>query len=129
MSPDLITRCGLFDAYFYMNESQMNLLFSKQSKEKFVLIDRQKKWINDYIANNHYCIASMKKIFKLINSVFENQKLEFFMEFLKNSKKVKDFKKISLFPSIYSWSGSEVPLHDSKILFLERLIKIGRAHV
>src|SRR5690625_5885542 len=45
------------------------------------------------------------------------------MEFLKNSKKVKDFKKISLFPSIYSWSGSEVPLHDSKILFLERVIR------
>lgn len=111
------------DPLFYMNESQMNLLFSKQSKEKFVLIDRQKNWINDYIANNHYCIASMKKIFELINSVFEDQKLEFFMEFLKNSKKVKDFKEISLFPSIYSWSGSEVPLHDSKILFLEGFIR------
>ena len=49
-------------------------------------------------------------------------KLAYILEFLKANKKLEDFKKINLFPSIWSWSGSEIPLIMEKIDFL-RLLK------
>ena len=63
----------------------------------------------------------MHSIFNVICNTFSNQKKEFILEFLKYNKSIDDFKKIPFFSSFSSWSGSEVPLIDKKIDFLNDL--------
>lgn len=49
------------------------------------------------------------------------KKKEYLLEYLKLNKSIDDLKKIPLFSSFSSWSGSEVPLIDKKIDFLNDL--------
>ncbi len=57
----------------------------------------------------------------MVATVLPDWKLEFILAFLKEDKNVEDFKKIHLFPSFCSGSGSEVPLILDKIDFVKSL--------
>ena len=63
----------------------------------------------------------MYNIFDVIDSCFINKKMEYVQQFIKLNKSIDDFEKIPLFSGFSSWSGSEVPLIDKKIKFLEDL--------
>lgn len=57
----------------------------------------------------------------MVANVMPHWKLDYILEYLKDNKNVKDFRKIYLFPRSASWSGSEVPLILDKIEFLQSL--------
>ena len=48
-------------------------------------------------------------------------RIEIILYFLEKNSDVKTFTEIELFPSVESWSGSEVLLLDKKIEFLSKL--------
>ena len=52
---------------------------------------------------------------------FSNKKKEYILEYLKLNKSIDDFKRIPLFSGFSSRNGSEVPLIDKKIKFLNDL--------
>jgi len=79
-------------------------------------------WIESYIENNYMEDNKMKTIFTIINIAFEKQKLSFILKALNYIKDAKKFKKIPLFPLSYSFSGSEIPIIDERIEFIENLI-------
>ena len=82
---------------------------------------RKIKWIDKYIHENYEDLEKMIYIFDVINAAFINKKKEFILTYIKLNKNVKDFKKLPLFSRLSSWSGSEIPLIDKKINFLEDL--------
>ena len=66
-------------------------------------------------------IERCKKLVDVVVTVLPEWKLEYILEFLKFNKKPEDFKKIHLFNSICSWSGSEITLIIKKMEFLKLL--------
>ena len=82
---------------------------------------RKELWIKEYIKNNYENKDKMYNIFDVIDSCFINKKMEYVQQFIKLNKSIDDFEKIPLFSGFSSWSGSEVPLIDKKIKFLEDL--------
>lgn len=57
----------------------------------------------------------------MIATVFPGKRLEYIKGFLVKNSNFDMFTKISLFPSSRSWSGSEVPLIEKDIEFLQKL--------
>jgi len=55
-------------------------------------------------------------------STFRAHTGEFILYFLNINKNIEIFKEIKLFPSMKSWSGSQVPLIEKEIIFLNELI-------
>ena len=100
---------------------EIEKVFSSEHGEKEEVLLRKQKWIEEYIKENYTDIKKMYSIFNVICNTFSNQKKEFILEFLKYNKSIDDFKKIPLFSSFSSWSGSEIPLIDKKIDFLNDL--------
>lgn len=100
---------------------EIEKVFSSEHGEKEEVLLRKQEWIEEYIKENYADIEKMHSIFNVICNTFSNQKKEFILEFLKYNKSIDDFKKIPLFSSFSSWSGSEVPLIDKKIDFLNDL--------
>lgn len=82
---------------------------------------RKELWIKEYIKNNYENKDKMYNIFDVIDSCFINKKMKYIQQFIKLNKSIDDFEKIPLFSGFSSWSGSEVPLIDKKIKFLEDL--------
>ena len=65
----------------------------------------------------------MYKLFLVVGNQNDNARAEYIIEFLKKNKSFVDFKEINLFPTTESWSGSEVPRIDHKIIFLQNILK------
>ena len=57
----------------------------------------------------------------MIATVFPGKRLEYIKGFLEKNSNFDMFTKILLFPSSRSWSGSEVPLIEKDIEFLQKL--------
>lgn len=108
--------------YGFLVESKASIIFANSNKTSGEITKRKKEWIKNYIDQNHKNIEKMKIIFGIIASIFPGDRKEFIIEFLKCSNDFESFKKIPLFPSSGSWSGSEVPLIDKKIDFIKELI-------
>lgn len=100
---------------------EMEKIFSSEHGEKEEILLRKQKWIEKYIRDNYTNVEKMYSIFNVICNSFSNKKKEYLLEYLKLNKSIDDFKKIPLFSSFSSWSGSEVPLIDKKIDFLNDL--------
>ncbi len=66
-------------------------------------------------------ISKSRKVIDVVVNTLPGWKLDFILEYLKDNKKIADFKKIYLFPMIDSWSGSEIPLIIDKIQFVQLL--------
>ena len=54
------------------------------------------------------------------NKEFTQEQVEIWYNFFAETK-IEDFKKIPLFSTFSSWSGSEVPIIEKKIKFLEEI--------
>lgn len=107
----------------YFNYFEIEKIFYKEDREDKDILIRKEKWIEKYIQNNYKNNKKMANIFKIINSSFPSKKKEYILQFLKLNKSIEDFKKIPLFAMFSSWSGSEVPIIEKKIKFLEELNK------
>lgn len=68
-----------------------------------------------------YDEVKIKDIFDLIATVFPEKRLEYIKGFLEKNSVFDMFSKIPLLPSFRSWSGSEVPLIEEDIEFLQKL--------
>lgn len=86
------------------------------------LIDRRKvEWVKEYISKNCNDSKLMRLIFNIVSSYMTIYRIEIILYFLEKNSDVKTFTEIELFPSVESWSGSEVLLLDKKIEFLSKL--------
>lgn len=85
--------------------------------------ERSKAWILKYIDENANNMDLMYKLFLVVGNQNDNARAEYIIEFLKKNKSFVDFKEINLFPTTESWSGSEVPRIDHKIIFLQNILK------
>lgn len=96
------------------NYLELEKLFNSEHNEKKHIVLKKEEWINKYIQTNYSNIEKMIPVFEVINSSFKRKKKEYILEFLNLNKIVDDFKKIPLFSSFSSWTGSEDPLIDKK---------------
>ena len=106
------------DDWSFLIEVPAQLLFAMTDERN---VTKKQQWLLDKL---HAEIADIEKCRKIINvvvTVMPDWKTDFILEFLKENKEIKDFKKIYLFPLSCSWSGSEVPLILDKINFLRSL--------
>lgn len=73
------------------------------------------------LQENSVDIKKCKKFIEVVVNILPDWKMVYILEFLKFNKNLEDFKQISLFPSSYSWSGSQIPLIIERIEFLKSL--------
>ncbi len=106
------------DMIFYIKEPAV-LLFAKTGDA--TILDRKKEWLIENLRENSSEIEKCKKLIDVVVNILPDWKLEYILEYLEVDKKPEDFKKINLFPSSSSWSGSEIPLIMEKIDFLKLL--------
>ena len=106
----------------FMVESEAGIIFANRQKTSDKIKKRKKQWIINYINQNYKDIERMKMIFGVIATIFPGDRKDCLFEFLNCSDDIGRFKKIPLFSSSNSWSGSEVPLIVKTIDFLKELI-------
>ena len=118
-----IAYSNMRDSYFYhLRDDAIINMFASSEKNKPLIMERKEMWIREYIYKHAYNEDKIKDIFDVIVAAFPDKRLEYIKEFLGKNSNVDIFKTISLFPSFRSWSGSEVPLIEKDIEFLERLV-------
>lgn len=111
----------LCDSKKYYINKPANLLFGKV--DNLNSIKQKKQWLLNKLHENINIISNCKLLIDIVIIVYPEWKLEFILEFLKSNKKFEDFKKINLFPTSYSWSGSRIPIILERIDFLQSLKK------
>lgn len=117
-----IAYANMRDSYFrYLRHDTILHLFASSEKNKPLIMERKETWIREHIDKHAYDEAKIKDIFDVIATVFPGKRLEYIKGFLEKNSNFDMFTKISLFPSSRSWSGSEVPLIEKDIEFLQKL--------
>ena len=97
------------------------MLFGRAQQESDVVKNRKQQWLLDSLHENYADVDKCSRLIDVVANVMPHWKLDYILEYLKDNKNVKDFRKIHLFPMSASWSGSEVPLILDKIEFLQNL--------
>ena len=82
---------------------------------------RRNEWIAHYIEKNSNDEAAMKFLFGVVCNLPEQHRLPAIAAFCANNPSYENFCNIQLTPTHMSWSGSEVPVIERQIAFLERL--------
>lgn len=117
-----IAYSNMRDSYFrYLRHDTIIHIFASSEKNKPLIMERKESWIREHIDRYAYNEAKIKDIFDVIATVFPGKRLEYIKGFLEKNNNFDMFTKISLFPSSRSWSGSEVPLIEKDIEFLQKL--------
>ena len=109
------------DKYFVFNENAAKTIFPESEKRLQEMKERQRRWFEVYIRRNYQEIEKIRLVISVANVVCESWKLELILLFLSLNKSYSDFQKLYLFPLSSSWSGSEIPFIDKRILFLGEL--------
>lgn len=107
----------------YINANGGIDIFADDKKTPIFISQRKKQWIKEYIKNNIENIDNLKTIFDVISSCLASDRVEYITELLRNTNDIKLFRSISLFAKCESWWGSEVPIIEKKIGFVDELIK------
>ncbi len=115
------------DGYIYKH-SLMSSIFIGEVNIEDQLFLNQRNWIKNYIEQNYNSLENIRQIFEVINDYFEKDKIEYFSLFLSLNKDFEFFKKIPLLSWNYSWSGSEIPLIEKRINFLNDLLFILKGY-
>jgi len=117
-----IAYSNMRDSYFrYLGHDTIIHMFASSEKNKSLIMERKESWIREQIVKYAFDEVKIKDIFDVIATVFPEKRMEYIKEFLKKNNNFDMFKKIPLFPSSWSWSGSEVPLIEKDIEFLQKL--------
>lgn len=98
-------------------------IFASSDKNQNHIMERKEAWISEYINQYASNEVEINNLFDVISTAFPKNRIEFVKIFLEKNSNFDMFKKISLFPSSRSWSGSEVPLIEKDINFLETLLE------
>jgi len=106
----------------YCVSSTIAPLFRYEEKNNEIQT-KQDKWLMEYITINKDDMNKIAEIFDVICNMQVDRKLRFILHFCQINSSYEAFKSIHLLPSSLSWSGSEVPLIEKKIAFLEALKK------
>lgn len=104
----------------YIREYNLENLFI--NNKDTTIKEKKVDWIKDYIKNNLYDEEKLTLIFYIAQTTVEDVK-ELILYFLTLNKDIEMFKAIPLAPRSISWSGSEVPIIESRISFIEDLLK------
>lgn len=104
-----------------ISENTVSIIFANSLKTSELSEERKHQWIVDYIKRYYDNIDKIKMIVGIVATVFPAWKCEMILIFLDINKSIEVFKELYLFPLSESWSGSEIPLIDKKIKFLEEL--------
>lgn len=111
------------DAYVcYLQHDTIIHMFASSEKHESLIMERKESWLKEHIDKYAYDEAKIKDIFEVIAMVFPEKRLEYVKDFLAKNSNFDMFKRIPLFPSSRSWSGSEVPLIENDIKFLQELL-------
>ena len=87
--------------------------------------ERRIEWIYRYIKTHHDDDIRMKSLFNnYISTQSEADKLHYWEIFLSKKNDINLFKTMALLPVHSQWSGSEVPIIDQQIHFIEKLIEL-----
>lgn len=87
--------------------------------------ERRIEWICRYIKTHHDDDIRMKSLFNnYISTQSEADKLHYWEIFLSKKNDINLFKTMALLPVHSQWSGSEVPIIDQQIHFIEKLIEL-----
>lgn len=108
--------------YFWEGKSIFGMLINKNLSSQYT--NRPDNWIKHFISKYYNDKNQMPRIFNGISYLRYDQRTEYFKTFLSNNKSFEAFEKLPLFPSLMSWSGSEVPLIQEKIDFLNSLLPL-----
>lgn len=82
---------------------------------------RRNEWIANYIRKNAQNIEAIKFLFIALCNLSEDILLFSVTSFCKCNSSYDDFCKISITPMHMSWSGSEIPVIERRISYLEKL--------
>ena len=85
------------------------------------LLEREDKWIRQCIQRFSNDKAKMYCLFSVVSKLEIGRKKEYILLFLEKNPLFEDFKRIPLIPTLYSWSGSAIPVYSAWIEFLESL--------
>ena len=85
------------------------------------LIHKQDAWLQEYIDQNYNDAEKMHRVFRLLEEISEERRISLVMHLCKLTNSFELFKTVPLFAYSYSWSGSEVPTIEKKILYLKKL--------
>lgn len=124
---------GLIDVAFenivnqskkYVGSERYEMIFPHKSASNEKVNIRIEEWIINYIAENYENSSWMHRIFfHYICLQQESLRLIYLKQYLKYNKKFEDFKNLSFIPTSFSWSGSQVPLLERDITFLDTLLE------
>lgn len=117
-----IAYANVQDSYFrYLRHGTISNMFAASKNNKSLIMKRKESWIRKHIDNHVHDEVKIKNIFDVITTVFPGKRLEYMKWFLEKNSNFNMFSKISLFPKARFWSGSEVPLIEEDIKFLQKL--------
>lgn len=108
---------------WYLNSGTIMHMFASRKDNKPLIAERKESWVKEYVELFSFDEEKTKDIFKVIAIAFPQKRIEYIKLFLERNKDINAFKKIPIFPGMRSWSGSEVPLIEKDIDFLEKLEK------
>ncbi|WP_160680736.1 hypothetical protein [Clostridium sp. C8-1-8] len=97
-------------------------IFINNDKTNDLVKERKLQWIKNYIDINCNETKKIVDIFKMIAECLKFYKKELIIYLLSKNSDIDMFKEITFFPSFMSWSGSEVPIIEEEINFLNELI-------
>lgn len=104
-----------------ISKAPASIIFANSVETSELSKKRKHQWLMDYI-KQYYCdMDKIKIMLCLVATVLPEWKCEMILAFLDRNKDIEAFKTLYLFPLSASWSGSEIPLIDKKIKFLEEL--------
>lgn len=121
---DALIEIGIFaeeNFKVYNFHDILSAIFSNSDKTSEIIISRKEKWLEDFIVKNIEDQNKIEIVFEIVANYFEKSKIGYFKLLFKLNKDFELFKQLPLFHWNYSWSGSEIPLIDERIKFLEDL--------
>ena len=79
---------------FFIEEPAKFLFLSSENE---LIVERKKKWLQNYLQKNYMDMNRINKLFSIISTVLSEWKVEFIFQFLKLNKSFEDFKQLSFF--------------------------------
>lgn len=110
------------DINLWICQKDIENIFMTTKNTSTIIKNRKVEWIKRYIKMSSDNSDHLDLIFQVVMSTLRDHTREFILYFININKNIKMFKEIGLFPRFKSWSGSEVPIIEKEIIFLNELI-------
>ena len=107
---------------FYLSHFLEFILLPIQDNS--TILKRQDEFIKYWIINFSKDELKIYHLFSAIEKLNNSKKMEYIKLFIANNELFKDFKKIPLTLTPYSYDGSLIPIYNNQIKYLESLLSI-----